>query len=197
MLWILLSGLAWLGRLPGRGAREQRGGRAICWLCDLERAPSPLWAACSKGTCSRRGSKALGVGAALRQTPPLPSEPGRWDLHLCGRERRGPRPPPCAPQHPDSAGLHHPAWGPEPAPRGQAVASLCGPGQPDPPHRLDHQQPASHGSGPPGSRGEMGTPGPQGKGRLAGRLSIMERKSVSPGLALCRGEQSKHTCGPM
>lgn len=45
--------------------------------------------------------------------------------------------------------------------------------------------------------GGMGTLGPQGKGRLAGRLSIMERKRVSPGLALCRGEQSKHTCGPM
>lgn len=45
--------------------------------------------------------------------------------------------------------------------------------------------------------GGMGIPGPQGKGRLAGRLSIMERKRVSPALALCGGEQSKHTCGSM
>lgn len=98
----------------------------------------------------RLGAEAI----SILNHPPPPTGPGCRHIHLHCRECCGPRPPPCASHYPDTACPHHLAWGPQPTPWGQAMASLCSSGQPNTPHWLDRQRPTCDRFGSPGVRGD-------------------------------------------
>lgn len=132
------------------------------WLCfyGLEASQEPVENGSPKMLWPRLGAEAVTI-----LNLPLPTGPGCRHIHLHCRKCRGPCPTPRASHHPDIACPHHLAWGPKPAPWGQAMASLRGQGQPNTQNWLDHQRPACHRSRSPGVRGDQRWDWGGGRGR--------------------------------